>query len=231
MNIARSIYFKNLWNRKFSIIAWSLGFAIIAIMFAALYESSAGEITSYAESIPKSFESFIGDLSSATTPNGWINIELYSLFLPIIGVNLGASAIGSEEENRTLDLILSRPVSRTKFIIEKELSIITNLSIISFVLYTSLLLGKLVYSFDIDKTNVFWATFSALVLGLSFANFALMMQNIKKKKSSGIGYGALFVTVSYLTHVFSQLSQNLEFLKHISTFYYYNVKRNSTTWG
>ena len=118
-----SILITYLGSRCKTILIWSLAMTTLAIMFTALYDSFAGEIENMAEIAPAEMEAMLGgNLEFASTPAGWLGIELYGIFLPvvlaIIGVSSGSTAIGSEEDSGTLELLLASPVSRTRIVVE-----------------------------------------------------------------------------------------------------------------
>ena len=199
---------------------------LLAFMFTGLYESFASEIERMSENAPAPLEAvWGGDLKYASTPEGWLGIELYGLFLPIVlsivGVIAGASAIGNEENDGTLELLLASPVGRPTLLIQKYAAAAMQIFIIAFSVLIGIVIGTWIFPFDVSLMNVFSATFMAWLLGLMIFSITLWVQSIEGKKSVAIFAGTAFVSASYLANVLPRLIDNLSGLKWVSAFYYY----------
>lgn len=223
-----SIFARNLLDKKISTMVWSVALMIFAMIFAALFETVSGEISGFVDSLPDSFSAFVGDLSAGTTPNGWLAIELYGLFLPIIlavvGSNAGANTIGKEEDSGTLELILASPISRSRVIYQKALAIKIQLFIIAMGAWAGAAIGSMLFNFDPNLVNVFWASVSGWLLGICYSYTSLAAQAVTGKRFLALGVGSGLIAVTYFAKIVSELVNSLEFLKYISPFYYFNVQ-------
>lgn len=216
-----------MWERKISIIATGLGMFIFALMFAALHESVAEEIGSFADAFPPELGAVIGDLSAASTPAGFLNIELYSLFLPfalaITGITFAAKAIGKEEESGTLELLLASPISRNKIILQKMFAITITLAIIAFSSWLGVLVGQALFVFDVNLGDVAIASASVFLLGMVYAMASLAGQAVTGKSKVGLGVGAGLLVLTYFADLISSLVENLEWIKYASPFHYMDM--------
>jgi len=216
-----------MWGRKVSILATSIGMFVFALMFAALHQSFAGEIGNLAKSFPPEISAVIGDLAAAATPAGFLNVELYSLFLPftvaITGILFGAKAIGKEEDSGTLELLLASPISRTKIIIQKLAAIKFTLLLIALSSWLGVVLGKLLFVFDVNLARVAVASLAVFLLGMVYAMAALAGQSLTGKARIGMGVGAGLLVATYFADIVSKLVDNLEALKYVSPFYYMDM--------
>lgn len=199
----------------------------LAIMFTALYDSFAGEIENMAEIAPAEMEAMLGgNLEFASTPAGWLGIELYGIFLPvvlaIIGVSSGSTAIGSEEDSGTLELLLASPVSRTRIVVEKSLSITIQIGLVAISVWVGVALGTFLFPFEVSLIDVLLATLMAWLFGISISYLSLCVHSITGRKGFAIGVGSLFVGFSYIVNILAQLLNSLSGLKYLSTFYYYS---------
>ena len=63
-----------------------------------------------------------------STPLGYLQIELMSFMAPILvilyAVMAGSAAVAGEESRRTLDLLVTAPVSRRRIVIEKAIAMV-----------------------------------------------------------------------------------------------------------
>jgi ABC-2 type transport system permease protein len=222
-----SIFGKAIWDRKTSLFATSLGMFVIALLFAVLHKSFAGEVTRFAKMVPSEFSAFLGDISAAATPEGFLAVELYSLFLPflvaITGITFASKAIGREEDSGTLELLLASPISRSKIIWQKLAAIKTTLFIVAFSAFVGVVLGKALFVFDVNLTNVALASLSVCLLGMVYAMASLAGQGLTGKTRRGVGIGAGLLVLTYVANVVSKLVDNLESLKYLSPFYYMDI--------
>ncbi len=224
LNYIFSIYIISRWK---NILIWSVSMFTLALVFTGLYDSFKGEITDMIGNAPKLMEAMIGPISEdAVTPEIWLGIELYGLLFPIllavIAVSAGASAIGTEEESGTIELILASPISRGRVVLEKSLGIMIQLGIVSGFLWVGIATGSLLFPFDVSLTNVFFATAMGWIFGTTVAYITMSIQSLKGRKGLALGVGSGFVGLSYVMMVISGLLNGLDSLKYTSLFNYYD---------
>jgi len=210
-----------------SIVLWSSGMILVALIFTGLYDSFQSEIKSMIETAPAPLQAFYGvDSQDASSPAGWLGLELYGFILPIvlviIGIGFGGSAIGEEENSGTLELLLSSPVSRSTILVQKALAIEIQLALVATSVWLGILIGTMLFPFDISLVRVFWASFMAWQLGGLMSCLALSVQNFTQSRSYAVGVGASVLLVSYLANILSNLLNSLDYLRYISPFHYYN---------
>jgi putative exporter of polyketide antibiotics len=71
-----------LWKEKISIVVWALSISFLNLIFAPVYKdfSKDGQSLELIYSAFENFESFI-EISDIATPEGFINTELFSIFI------------------------------------------------------------------------------------------------------------------------------------------------------
>ena len=223
-NYIFSIHIISKWK---NILIWSVSMFLLALIFTGLYDSFKGEITDMLGNAPKLMEAMIGPVSEdSITPEIWLGIELYGLLFPIllavIAVSAGASAIGTEEESGTIELILASPISRGRVILEKSLGIMIQLGIVSGFLWVGIAIGSLLFPFDVSLTTVLSATAMGWIFGTTVAYITMSIQSLKGRKGLALGVGSGFVGLSYVMMVISGLLNGLNSLKYTSLFNYYD---------
>jgi ABC-2 type transport system permease protein len=217
-----------LLERKTSLVSASLGLAVLALLFVYTYTTVTerfSNIQAFAERVPSAFESVLGDLSVIGTPAGWLGFELFELLFPlvtiILGILTGASALGDEEEQGTLDLVLATPTPRAHIIGAKMTAVTLYLAGISFGVWFGTFLGTLLADFDVDLVNVAFATMAGWLLSLTFALFTFSMQALIGNKQIALGLGAGVAFVTYFGNVLIDLSGKFEMARYLSPFHYY----------
>lgn len=136
----KNIFLKTLRDQLGSIFWWSLGFIFLSFYLVWFYPyiSRNAEIFKMVEALPPVIKNLIGNMDFAATPAGFFNLQPFTFFAPIMilfySISRGVGVIAGENESGTLDLLLSKPISRSHLIIQKVLSISTGspLSIYSF---------------------------------------------------------------------------------------------------
>lgn len=223
----KSILLRTLWERRISTAVWSLSMGVFALLFAWVFEIYKDQVADFAVGLPEQMSAIIGDLAGAATPAGFLAIELYSLFLPlvlaIVGIGFGASAIGREEESGTLELLLASPISRSRIILQKLAAIKVVLLAIPFVTWLGVMLGKAIFPFDVNLSDVALASLSVFLLGMVYAMAALAGQSVSGRRKTGLAIGGGLLTVTYVADIVSKMVEKLENIKYISPFYYFDI--------
>jgi len=108
-------------NNRGAILGWGIGLAVLGGYLVNFYETFGGmedELSVLLTSYPKELFAFFGDFDQIFTPAGFLNTEFFSympLILGIYAVLAGSGLLVSDEENGVLDLVLSYPLSRSRY--------------------------------------------------------------------------------------------------------------------
>jgi ABC-2 type transport system permease protein len=155
----------------------------------------------------------------------YLALELYgSFFMLLFGGVLGYAAgasIARNIEDGTIDLTLARPVSRTRFYLEKWAALLASLVIIvATSLATAWLCTLLFPNATLDwqwflLANVDVAAILFLVVGMGLLVSAVMSAG----RAAG-GVATLVVVFWYLCQTFGTAGDRLGFLKYLGPYYY-----------
>ncbi|MFB6267329.1 MAG: ABC transporter permease subunit [Halodesulfurarchaeum sp.] len=109
-------------------LALLLGFFVLMLIY--LYpsiETSAESIQQWMQSLPESMRESFG-MEAYTTIEGFISTELYQfVWLLLVGLYLtyvAGGAIAGDVDTNRIDLLLATPISRTRLLLEKYLSLL-----------------------------------------------------------------------------------------------------------
>ncbi|MEE4194432.1 MAG: ABC transporter permease subunit [Anaerolineae bacterium] len=114
--------YKNaLRKMKGAIIGWSVGLFSYTVLMAALFPmmiTQMGEqYLEMIEIVPKEFLAFFPNISQFLSPVGFVDTYFFSMMvvvIPILTIGQGAKLLVRDEEEGTLDLVMSYPLSRTQ---------------------------------------------------------------------------------------------------------------------
>ena len=122
----RSVTTKTLHDQRHALPAWVIGLVLLVGMYVAIWPSVRGEpsMNEFLDQMPEAFRAlFTMSGADMSTPIGYVKIELLSFMVPLLlltyAIGAGATAIAGEEDRRTLDLLLSAPISRRRIVLEK----------------------------------------------------------------------------------------------------------------
>lgn len=138
-------------------------FALLVIYIYPSIEQAAGSIEEWLATLPESFQSSFA-MDSYTTIEGFLASEVYQfVWLLLVGlylVYLAGGMIAGDVESGRIDLLLATPVSRTRVVVEKYLSlfvpiVVLNLIMPLFVLGGVIAIGESLSIVDLYLLHLF----------------------------------------------------------------------------
>ncbi len=172
------------------------------------------------------FEGIGGSIANVTKPEGFLSIFSIYLYVPlsIYAALLGSSIISKEERDRTAEYLYTLPIKRNEVILRKMITAVFYVLAFIGILITGVIL--MFSRFNPDEN--FYSFMSYLTIALTFTSLmflsiGMMFASILKqyKKSGSITLGILLG--SYMLNILVRLVDELEFLKYIIPFQYFDV--------
>lgn len=218
-----------LWERRWSIFWWSMGivaFIVLNLVFYPTIRDQAAEFEKSLAGIPESARSFLSDTGEFVSPAGYLSSQIYYLLLPlllgILAINLGNSLIGKEEREKTIELLLSRPISRSKLLFAKLIVGIIVLTIVGSVSTLSVVIMAKIVDIQLSSINIIMASFASLVLSATFGAVALAITLWgKKARVASIGIATVVALGGYVLVSLIGLASWLKWPSRLLPFYYY----------
>jgi ABC-2 type transport system permease protein len=96
----------------------------LAIWVCAVYPSFRSSFADF--ELPAGYEAFLGEAESLVSPAGFLSAEFFSWIPALwagVAIAIGTAAIGGEESEGTLEILLAQPISRTRVLLEKSLAL------------------------------------------------------------------------------------------------------------
>jgi ABC-2 type transport system permease protein len=189
---------------------WALGTVAGVATVVALWPSVRGntDIERVVEDLPASVRALIGsqaDISLSSAP-GYLQARLFSTILPIVlliyGIGLGASAIGGAEEDGTLQLVVTAPVSRIRVAIERfAASMLLLVCLAALGLLTTLVLGLPAGVLDeVAAGRIALATAAVTSLAVLHATVAFAAGAVTGRRGTAIAVASSIAVGGYLLH-------------------------------
>lgn len=225
-----NIFIKTIYEKRRFVFFWCIGIMALSLLYATVYNSinNNASLTKALESTSSGIKSLIGSADFFSTPAGFIHAELFSITMPmILGVTailLGSSILNKEEETRTIELLLARPVSRHKIINQKFFGLMSIIFLLALSIVLGLWFGRLsvdVFNLDMFITSV--ATFELMLIALAFGSIALTLSAFRPNRGFAGGVTGAIFTLSYVISTFGNQIQWLRHFRYISLFHYYDT--------
>jgi len=196
-------------NMKATII-FALLFSAMAAMYSSFYPQFKELLADMANdpNFSNMLVGFTGGSGDFVSYIGFLNLELYSIFFVLIlGIIIGfiaATIISKEIESKTMDLLMSNPVSRKQIIIERFLGLVPMILIIDFITMISVYGVSVAIGENMNFLNLFIAHLYAVPYFLAVIGIALLISTIfdEKMKSSIIMIAVLvgMFFIEYMSH-------------------------------
>lgn len=210
-----------LWElkqRRIAILWWTLASVLLAVVILALYPSirdQANQLNKVINTLPQGLRELkTGGSNSVDVadPIAFLNSQIFYATLPILWIILaitrGSAVLGRDEENHTLELLLARPISRSRLIAAKSISLLLEFVAVGGITLLAIVIFAPAFQLHVGTTRLVLATVYTALFSLSFGLIAFTLQaasSATRRLASAIavlaGFGGyLLASLSGLTH-------------------------------
>lgn len=230
-----------LWQRRWSIFWWAIaafGLIFINMIFYPSFKDQAEELTKSFENIPDATLQFIGGSADFFSPVGFLNSQIFFLMLPmilgILAIGLGSSLLAREEQDKTIETLLARPLSRSGLLFAKAFCGIIILAIATAVALATTYFSSLAVDLEVAPGRLLLVTLACFLLALSWGAISFLLTAIGKARGASIAIGTFVALGGY---IISSLSGTVEWLKvpgKLFPFHYYQseeILNGHMVWG
>lgn len=227
------IIIRELKDRKWSIIAYSLGSLLMLWLYVATFlssQNSSQQLQELIKTYPKALLDAIG-LSDLTldTVEKYLNAKHFSLLWPILAIILALSRAGrqiaGEVQSGTMGLLLSLPLERIKIFAAKYI-----VGLVTIIIFTGIsVFGviPLAAAYDIPThRNILSMAFVLTTLFMwVIYSFGLAVSSTVSESSKVYAISAGILFMSYAAYIVALLDTKFEWLKYGSVFHYFNTQK------
>ena len=212
-------------TQRRSALIWAGALALLTLSVVSVWPSmsASGSLDQLTGSLSPEVASALG-LEDFGTPIGFLNGNLYAVFLPLLFGALGLVAAtglsaGDEDAGR-LELLLALPVSRRSVYLSRFAAVACVLLFCSVV--TALVVVGSAPAFDLDlpTTGVVAVTWSMLLLGLLHAALAFGLAGLGLRAPVVVGVTGAVLLGGYLLHAMAPLSETLQPAQNLSPWFW-----------
>ena len=207
-----------------------------AFFYLVLFSSSAflpevgelpGAAGGFLRNPPRAFEAFLGGSANFFDPSGWLAAGMthpVSLAL-LTGAALAVSsgAVAAEVERGTVDLVLSRPVGRVRFLLGKAAASLVAVSLVEVGAVAGALVGwatvdrvdELSLRQVLEPFGVSWMLFAALAM------VGVLVSARSSLRSRAVGLSVGLVVAWFFANFIALLIDEVSWLRYASPFHYF----------
>lgn len=239
--MAAELLLESFRSHRRSLFWWMVGIVAMIGLNMAFYPSvkdSAG-LDQYSKDLPEALRAlFVGGELDLTSPVGYLNSQIYVMLAPLLlaifTIGAGASAVAGDEEDGLLDLLLSQPVSRTVFALERFAWLCLSTLLLILVLTVTVVTGSLFTGLSLGEVHVLAATVSTGLFALLVGTVALAVGSTLPGKARAIAVAASVATLSWIV---DGLAKAVSWLDGVAAFSPYRIAygsgplANGAIWG
>ena len=235
------IMLKELTKSKKGIILYTALMGLFYMWFVSIFDPVFfADFEELLDSYPEAIRQMIGEFYSLSTIGGLMNIYLFSMSLFFFGfyfILKSSQDIPREIDNKTIDIILSKPIKRWEFSLGKYLYHLTGAIIIQLGVMLAVILGILIMP-TVAPNEVPWAEFITAFFIMILLNLCIVTTGyffstfMDTKKSLVLSFG-LIIFFYAVGQFWGSFGENMEGVKYISIFYYADMSDLlvNSNWG
>lgn len=232
-------YFNQLRKMRGSILGWTIGLAAYCLLMASMYGSIVDlgdEMQQLLESYPPEFMAFFPGIENFASPIGFIDTYFNSMMHFIIGIfAAGAAArlLVREEEEGTLDLVMSYPISRSKLFWARFMAYGTSLVLILLGCWIGWAIPAKQVDLPLSYYELFLPMLPLFAVLVLFGGMALLLSLILPASRLAGGLSAGMLVGNFLLVGLSELNVNLQPIFENTPLYFYQGAKiiNDPNWN
>ena len=212
-----------------SLLIWG----VIVVLFLAVgiskfsaYEGNPDMLAILDGMPPALLAAFNMQAFNLTTITGFFGVMFtyYALLLCIAAVMWGSDIISKEERDKTVEFSLTLPVTRSRLVTAKSLAALVNCVALMFITWGATLVAVGRYQPD----GAFYRFLSLcmvaiLIMQLVFLALGILLGCAMKQYRQASSVAVSLLLGTYFLSIISALSKDLDFLKYLSPFRYFDA--------
>lgn len=217
-------------DRRRSLMGWAIAVVGITAFSLAVYPSirDASEFNDFVDSLPKAMQRSLGLDSGVlfTSAPGYLQSRLFASFLPVLAVvfavSVGTRALGTSEEEGSLELLLTNPIARRRVFVERAGGMVALVVAFGVVSAASVLgLAPMFGALDgVDVGGLLGACAAVTALALLHASAAFVAGAVWGRRGRSIAIGSAVAVGGYVIQVVAAAAEAVRPLRWLSPWHW-----------
>lgn len=199
-------------------------FLVMGVMLGPMYASLPEETRIAFHNFPEELIALFGG-GDLGTPEGWYTLETFGLMAPLsvilVTAVMAAGALAGEESRRTMGLLLSNPISRSRIVLEKALTMVLFGVVVGLATFAGVALGSVLGGLGMSIGNIAATSALQALVGLVFGALALALgAGLGRTPVAVFGASGAALAFHLLTSL-TAINDGLAGIAWLSPFHYY----------
>jgi ABC-2 type transport system permease protein len=222
------VFWRELKTNRKSLLAWTIALAALVVLMMSIYPTfrqDTLDLDALLEYYPEAFSKIFGlDELSMAEPIGFYATEAYFmniLFGSLYAAILGASILTKEEDDKTIEFLLARPLSRNRMLANKLLAILVILALFNIGIGLATFVSFAVFDVgDYSSTTLLGLVIAPFFVHLTFAGLAFCLSLFFSRRKTATSMGIGMAIGLYFVNVLATLSDTFSSLQYLTPYYY-----------
>lgn len=224
-----TLYLYELKSGSKSLIVWIvciIGFFGFSMSMFPTFSKNAGAVNDMMKTFPPEMLGALGiDFIDFSKPLDYM-AYMFQYMLVAVGafsIMMSGSLIAKEEDEKTIEFLYAKPITRHYIIRAKLAAIITNIFIVAGSFYLATLGIMIAVSDNVDLSIVFLVSLGMFLFMLLFSSIGSVLGIfiIKGRKRMPFGLGIIFFM--YFMSIMSGVDNSMENLKYVTPYKYFEA--------
>ena len=224
-----NLFMHELRSRRTAILGWGIGIALFGVLIIGIYPDFEPQLAGFDIEDIELYQ-VMGDFEDFASFKGFVSAEMF-FFIPILlciyAIVNGTGTLAGEEDNGTLEPLMSLPLRRWQLVTTKTIALALALVLILGIISIGEVIG---YNTLPEETNVggvvaadlVAATFAMWPLIMVYASLSLFLGAFTPSRRLSASLATIILIVTYLGNNLANIVEWLEPFKTISPFNYYS---------
>ncbi len=211
-------------SRWGAIIGWGIGLALFGAMYIAIYPEAGPAMATLADlsiyqAMGIEMGSFEGFIASSV-------VQFIPIILGIYAIITSTQTLAGEEDDGTLELVLTMPLPRWQIVAVKAIAMAVTAILILVIAGLgngiTLNASKASVEVDVTPTELFWATLSGWPITMAFMMIGLFLgAYLPNRRTAALTTTVIFLA-SYFGETLAGFAESLDAVKPFSLFTYFD---------
>jgi len=208
-------------QRRNAIVWWTIGSIVLTVVILMLFPSirdKAADMNKVINALPAELRGLkTGGATSVDVGNPlqFLNSQVFYATLPILWIILaitrGGAILGRDEQTHTLEVLLARPISRTRLLLAKAASLLLEFGIVAGTTLLAIVLLCPLFDLSVGAGKLAVTTLYTALFSLSFGYIAFALHAASKLTKRGATTFA--VALGFGGYILASLSTMTDWLK------------------
>lgn len=212
--------------RSRSTWGWLAGIVLLVAMIAGFYPAvrNLASLDSIYADLPAVLQSLLGG-SDLVSPSGYLRTQLLAFFLPIVllilGMGRGAAALAGEEEDRTLDLLLAQPISRSRLYLVKSAAVVCWLAVMALATFATLAALDSITGLRLPWTDLAAVCLQMGLMCVAASLLTMAVASAAGRRIIGVAVVGYYLILVYLAEGLAEVVSWLRPVRPLSLWHWY----------